>query len=207
MIQMQGNISASDIQRINKLIKNIEPDLVKEIRGKIKEIAKPINDQIKKNIPSAPPMSGMGGVVKSKTGNYYINEGRLRWDGSGLRGMGAKANSTTVSSAMKPSGRSLNTAFARITLNSAAVSMADMAGRVNRGRTMSREYSYRLRDGSIVKRRHRVTTQGQKMISNLGSKASRYGWAALEDKIDSVAREIQKEVIDKYYRKLMYRRF
>jgi hypothetical protein len=108
---------------------------------------------------------------------------------------------------MKPSGRSLNTAFARITLNSAAVSMADMAGRVSRGRTMSREYSYRLRDGSIVKRRHRVTTQGQKMISNLGSKASRYGWAALEDKIDSVAREIQKEVIDKYYRKLMYRRF
>jgi len=69
---------------------------------------------------------------------------------------------------------------------------------------MSREYEYRQRDGSIVRRRHRVTTQGQKMISNLQGlgKASRFGWAALEGKIDSVAREIETKVLEPYYRKL-----
>ena len=77
--------------------------------------------------------------------------------------------------------------------------MSDMAGRVNQTRPISREYTVRLRNGDIVKRRHRVTTQGQQMIRNLGSKASRYGWPALEGKIDAVAREIDK-VIEKYYR-------
>lgn len=80
--------------------------------------------------------------------------------------------------------------------------MADMAGRAggNTSRGVSREYVYRKRNGEIVKRRHRVTTQGRQMISNLSGKASRYGWPALEDRIDSVVREIEK-ILDKYYRK------
>jgi hypothetical protein len=204
MINMRAEVTASDIKRINKMLKEFEPGLLKEIRREIKTIAKPIDDQIKRNIPSTPPMSGMGGVVKSRNGNYYINEGRLRWDGAGLRGKGAKPNATTVSSAIKASGRSMNASIAKITMRSAVASMADMAGRVNRSRPMSREYEYRQRDGSIVRRRHRVTTQGQKMISNLQGlgKASRFGWAALEGKIDSVAREIETKVLEPYYRKL-----
>jgi hypothetical protein len=77
--------------------------------------------------------------------------------------------------------------------------MADMAGRVNRSRPISREYNYRLRDGSIIKRRHRVTTQGQQMIRNLGARASRFAWPALENRLDEVTREIDK-VLEKYYR-------
>lgn len=198
-----GEVSAQDIKRINAALKLVEPELLKEIRGEIKAIAKPIENQIKVNIPNRPPMSGMGGVVRDKkTGNYYINEGRLRWDGAGLRASKAVKPDATSVTAGKATGRSLTTSLARITLRSPAVSMADMAGRVNQSRPISREYTIRLRNGDIVKRRHRVTTQGKKFIENLAGAASRYGWPALEGKIDEVAREIETKVLDKYYRKL-----
>ena len=198
-----GEVSAQDIKRINAALKLVEPELLKEIRGEIKAIAKPIENQIKVNIPNRPPMSGMGGVVRDKkTGNYYINEGRLRWDGAGLRASKAVKPDATSVTAGKATGRSLTTSLARITLRSPSVSMADMAGRVNQSRPLSREYTIRLRNGDIVKRRHRVTTQGKKFIENLAGAASRYGWPALEGKIDEVAREIETKVLDKYYRKL-----
>jgi hypothetical protein len=206
MIGFRGELGANDIKRINKALKEFEPGLLKEIRAEIKSIAKPINDQIKRNIPSQPPMSGMAAVVKYKDGSYAVNEGRLRWDGKGnLAAKSATPQSTTVSSAIKASGRSLSTSLVKITLRSAPVSMVDMAGRVNKGRAISREYTYRKRNGELAKRRHRVTTQGNQFLANLqrkGGKASRFGWAALEGKIDAVAREIETRVLDKYYRKL-----
>lgn len=199
-----GEVSAQDIKRINAALKLVEPELLKEIRTEIKSITKPIQDQIKQNIPSKPPMSGMGGVVfNKKTGNYSINEGRLRWDGAGLRSPSAvKPNAVTVNTSMRATGRSLNTALAKIIVRSAAVSMADMAGRVNKSRPISREYYYRNRAGEIVKRRHKVTTQGKTFIRNLAGAASRYAWPALEGKIDEVAKELETRVLDKFYRKL-----
>lgn len=205
MIGIQGQISAQDIKRINSALKQMQPDLLKEIRAEIRSIAKPIDDQIKRNIPKTAPMSGMSGVVKDKKGNYYINEGRLRWDGAGLRAPGVAPDKTTISSAIKASGRSLSTSLAKITLRSGAVSMADMAGRVNRGRSVTREYLWRNRAGEIIKKRHRVSTQGKQFVRNLQGSASRYGWSALENRIDDVAREIETRVLEKYYRKLSRR--
>lgn len=201
---LSGEVSAQDIKRINAALKLVEPELLKSIRAEIRTIAKPIDDQIKRNIPAKPPMSGMGAVVfNKKTGNYAINEGRLRWDGAGLRASKAvKPNATSINTSMKATGRSLTTSLAKIVVRSPAVSMADMAGRANQSRPISREYTMRLRDGSIVKRRHRVTTQGKTFISNLQSRASRYAWPALESKIDEVARELETRVLDKFYRKL-----
>ncbi len=199
-----GEVSAQDIKRINAALKLVEPELLKSIRAEIRSIAKPIEDQIKKNIPSKPPMSGMGSVVlNKKTGNYSINEGRLRWHGAGLRASKAIApNATSINSSMKATGRSLNTSLAKIVVQSPAVSMADMAGRTNQSRPLSREYLYRNRSGEIVKRRHRVTTQGKTFIQNLSGAASRYAWPALESKIDQVAKELETRVLDKFYRKL-----
>jgi hypothetical protein len=64
---------------------------------------------------------------------------------------------------------------------------------------MSREYTVRLRDGSIVVRKHRVNGQGKQMIRNLGDSASRYGWPALENRIGAVVRQVD-QVLEKYYR-------
>ena len=181
MIKPTISLDAADIRKLNKDLKAIEPDLLKEMRREIKSIAKPIMAQIQSNIPAQAPMSGMA------KGN-----GRLVWFGA------KKPDSLSYKGVAKATGRSLTTPLVSIKLNSAAASMADMAGRVGKSKSMSREYTIRLRDGSIVKRRHRVTTQGKKMISVLGGKASRYGWPALEDKLDQVNREIDK-IIQKYY--------
>lgn len=200
-------LDSSDVKAMLRKLRSIQPDLVKEFRREVNAIAKPIAMEIKRRIPSSPPMRGMGSVIRSESGTYSINEGRLRWDGQGQRGIisngkvkKAKPNSTTISSAIKPTGRSLTTPLVRIILNSAAVSMADMAGRKSQGggRSLSREYTYRLRNGEVVRRRHRVTTQGRQMIANLGGKASRYGWAGLENRLGAVEREIDK-VLTKYY--------
>ena len=182
MFQITPITSSDDVRALNRALREIEPGLVREMRKEIKSIAKPIEQQIKQNIPAQPPLSGMG-----------IGNGRLRWLGD------VKPQKTSVSNALKASGRSLTAPLVRIILMSPAVSMADMAGRVNKSRPISREYQYRQRDGSIVRRRHRVTTQGKHMIRNLPGKASRYGWSALENKIDAVEKEIDK-VLTKYYR-------
>lgn len=182
MFKTVAELNSKDIRDMNRALREIEPGLLREMRKEIRAIAKPIDNQIKQNIPAQAPMRGMA-----------IGNGRLRW-------FGDKApKSTTISNRVKASGKSLSTALVAIQLNSPAVSMADMAGRKNQSRSMSREYTYRKRNGEIVVRKHRVTTQGRQMISNLRGKASRYGWAALEGKISSVAREIDK-VIEKYYR-------
>lgn len=177
-----AELNASDIRAMNRTLRNLEGNLLKEMRSEIRGIAKPIDDRIKQNIPAQAPMSGMA------KGN-----GRLIWFGA------KKPQSTSILNRIKASGRSLNTSLVAIQMISPAVSMADMAGRVNQSRPLSREYTVRLRNGDIVKRRHRVTTQGKQMIRNLGAKASRYGWPAVESQLDAVTREIDK-VIEKYYR-------
>lgn len=182
MLKTVAEFNAKDIRELNRTLRDMEGNLLNEMRKEFRQIAKPINDQIKRNIPAQAPMRGM-----------TIGTGRLSWLGE------KKPKSTTLSNALKASGRSLTGPLVRIILNSPAVSMSDMAGRVNETRPVSREYTVRLRNGDIVKRRHRVTTQGKQMIANLGSRASRYGWSALENKLDDVVREIDK-VIEKYYR-------
>lgn len=206
-------LNSADVKLMLKKLREIEPGLVKEYRKEINRIAKPVADDIQRRIPSQPPLSGMGFAVSRtsiRTGitSYYINEGRLNWQGTGkfglsLRGKGKGPKSVSVSNAIKPSGRSLTTPIAKVILNSPAVSMADMAGRKGNGNsgTRSRVYSYRLRDGSLVQRRHAVNGQGRTMIQQLTSKygkASRFGWSALEGRIDAVAKEIDK-VLQKYF--------
>ena len=200
-------LDANDIRRLQRDLRDIEPVLLREFRKELKAIAKPVNQQIKANIPKTPPLSGMGAIVQKKSGAVSFNEGRLRWSSAGSRGITGKSvkssatNSTTVSSSLKSGARSLTASLLSIRINNPAAAMADMAGRNGRGgrRGMSREYTYRKRNGDIVKRSHRVTTQGQIMIQNLGGQASRYGWSALEAKFDQVQREVNK-VIEKFYR-------
>lgn len=208
-------LNSNDVKLMVKKLKEIEPGLAKEYRKEINRIAKPVADEIRKRIPNQPPLSGMGFTVRRispVTGetSYYVNEGRLNWIGNGkfnesARGKPKGPKSLTVSSAVKPSGRSATTPIAKVIINSPAVSMADMAGRKTNGRmgARSREYTYRKRNGEIVRRRHSVNGQGRKMIEELTSRygrASRFGWPALEKQVDRVALEIDK-VLQKYFDK------
>jgi len=206
MAKQAYKMDANDIRNLQSDLREIEPKLLNQFRRELKAIAKPVNQQIKANIPSVEPLSGMGAIIQSKTGRISLNQGRLRWASPGSRGAtggrvkSAGVNSTSVSSSLKSGARSLTASLLSIRINNPAVAMADMAGRNGGGgrRGMSREYTYRKRNGDIVKRKHRVTTQGQIMIQKLGSRASRYGWSALEARFDDVQREVNK-VIEKYY--------
>lgn len=205
-----AQLDAGDVKAMLKRLKDIEPGLVNEYRKEIRKIAAPVVRQIKANIPRQPPMSGMGFIIKrtsKRTGvtSFSVNQGRLNWNGSG-RSEGKDKNyspdSLKVSSAIKPSNKSASTPIAKIIMQSAAVSMSDMAGRKASGKfgTRSREYTYRKRNGEIVKRRHTVNGQGANMIEVLQQRnggASRFGWPALEKHIDTVTREIDK-ILQKY---------
>ena len=63
-------LSSKDVRDMNRQLRAIEPGLLREMRKEIRAIAKPIDQQIKQNIPAQAPMSGMA------KGN-----GRLRWFG------------------------------------------------------------------------------------------------------------------------------
>ncbi len=208
------DLDASDMKAMLKKLKEVEPDLVKKYRQEINKIAKPVADEIKSRIPSEPPLSGMGFVIQRRSRKdgsllYSINEGRLNWLGSGqhtlatTKGKAKGPKSLSISSAIKPSGKSLTTPIAKIIIMSPAVAMVDMAGRGGSGNygTRSRAYAYRKRNGEISTRRHTVNGQGanliRKMVQRYGA-PSRFGWAALEAKIDFVAREID-DIVQKYF--------
>lgn len=212
-------LNSTDVRKMLKKLKEIEPEAVKEYRREIKRIAAPIANTIQQRIPNNPPLSGMGFVVNKKskrTGqqSYVINNGRLNWQGTGNYEKKVKLSkgpkTVNISSAIKPSGRSLTTPIAKVIIMSPAVAMADMAGVRSRGRSggTSREYTYRKRNGEIVKRRHRINGQGENMIDYLQQRfgtPSRFGWWALERQIDDAARQIDK-VLQKYFDKAFGRK-
>ena len=122
-------LTMSDIKKLQRDLKEIEPTLLRDMRREIKAIAKPIENRIKTNIPKSPPMSGMAAVVKYKSGSYAVNEGRLRWDGQGMNPSAGKLkrsykpDATSVRFAGKSTGRSLTTPLVKVIMQSAAVSM------------------------------------------------------------------------------------
>jgi hypothetical protein len=209
-------LNSSDVKDMLKKLNEIEPRGLAKYRAKIKEIAQPIVDEIQRKIPNSPPLSGMGYVISrtsKRTGrqSYVINNGRLNWQGTGNYEKPVKLNrgakTVVASSAIKPSGKSLTTPIAKVIIMSPAVAMTDMAGKTSRGRVgvKSREYTYRKRNGEIVRRRHTVNGQGGNMIDVLQQRygsPSRFGWSGLESKIDDAARKIDsllQETFDKVF--------
>lgn len=200
-------VNSADVKALLKKLDQIEEKGAAKFRAKLKKIAEPIVKEIKQRIPEQPPLSGMGYMITREsrvTGRVstVINRGRLNWltqntyDPPG-RGMKKGPGAVGFSSAIKPSGKSLTTPIAKIILNSPALAMTDMAGRASSGKSgaRSREYTYRKRNGEIVRRRHTVNGQGRNMIQVLNQRfgrASRFGWAGLEKQIDDASKEIDK---------------
>jgi hypothetical protein len=210
-------LSSADIKAMIKKLDTMEGDLARKFRQRVRDIAKPIEAEIKRLIPNEPPLSGMGYVIKrenqiSGSISYSTNEGRLNWQGTGKHAGGSGKNkgpkATSIRTGIRESRFSLTTSIAKIILESPAVSMADMAGRGPGGRNGKRTnaYPYRKRNGEIIMRRHMINGQGTNLINKLRERygsASRFGWRALEGKIDETAREIDKiiqEYLDKAWK-------
>lgn len=189
--------SVQGVRELQKRLKAIEPELRTQFMREIKKIAVVPNQAIRNAIPASAPLSGMSG------------ESRISW------GVNKPAKSTTIRFRTK-SGGTLTTNLLSIRVNSAASSMADMAGRSGRsigagyrGSGYTREFIKRRKDGSLYYTKRRTTREaGQKFVSSLNSRthntASRFAWKPVEKSLPALNRQVQ-EVINKYYRIANYR--
>jgi hypothetical protein len=182
--------SVKEIRDLQRKLKAIQPSLRTEFMREVKQIGKSPNQAIKKAIPDIAPLSGMN------------NQGAaLKW---GVAKTGSGAKSTTIRFRTKAGGRSLTTSLLSIRLNSAASSVADMAGRSRRSigkGYKSTGYSKPIRrtysDGSqSVEFRRRATNKaGNAFIRNLnaelGNRPSRMAWKAVQKDLPNISKSVQ----------------
>jgi hypothetical protein len=155
-----------------------------ELVRDVKRIARPMESDIKSNIPSIAPLSGMG-----------KDRGRVGW------GVGVPANKTLIQFRTSAGGKSLTTSLVRIKVSSPATVLADMAGRS--GRFIGEG---RRNDNASAgeKRRNSSPAKGRKFIESLnralGSGASRMAWPAAEKSRDAVRVAIEQVLRQAYNR-------
>lgn len=190
-----GNkFSVQDIRAMQRKLKSIEPKLRTEFLREVKKIGKEPQKAIQNAIPNTPPLSGLA-------------KGRIKW-GEAKGGKGAK--STSIRFRTQAGGKSLTTTLLGIRVNSAATSIADMAGRSGKSvgagyknsgysRPIVRNYA----DGgqSVEFRRRATKRNGLMFIRNLnsalGNKASRMAWKAVEKDLPQISKSVQY-VVDKW---------
>lgn len=190
-----GNkFSVQEIRTLQRKLKAIEPKLRTEFLREVKTIGKEPEKAIRNAIPTTPPLSGLA-------------KGRIKW-GEAKGGKGAK--STTIRFRTQAGGKSLTTTLLGIRVNSAATSIADMAGRsgksVGAGYKNSGYSKPIIRNykdgGQSVEFRRRATKPGGLMFirnlnSALGNKASRMAWKAVEKDLPQISKSVQY-VVDKW---------
>lgn len=182
--------SVYEIRNLQRKLKAIEPSLRTQFMREVKAIGKLPNQAIKKAIPDIAPLSGM-----SKPGTT------LKW---GVAKTGAGSKATTIRFRTKAGGKSLTTSLLSIRLNSAASSVADMAGRSRRSigkGYKSTGYSKPIRrtyaDGSqsVEFRREATNKGGSAFIRNLnaklGNRPSRMAWRAVEKDLPNISKTVQ----------------
>jgi septum formation topological specificity factor MinE len=144
------------VQELIRELKDTEPELVKQMRKDLITEIKPLYGMIKSNIPTTAPLSG------------FSHYGRTGW----------KKNPVKVTGKAVTSSRGGKTNLVSIRTTSAAVEIADMAGRKANGNT----------------------EQGQAMIANLRARfggASRFVYPAIEKEIPKVRQSLVK-IIERY---------
>lgn len=189
--------SVKDIRELQKKLRAIEPSLRTEFLREVKAIGKTPERAIKNAIDNDSPLSGMRKPGAS-----------LQW-GKAKKGSGG-AKSTTIRFRTKAGGKSLTSTLLGIRINSAATSVADMAGRSRRyigagykNSGMSKPIRRTYADGSqSVEFQRRATRRGgEAFINNLNDKLnnrpSRMAWKAVEKDLPQISRTIQF-VVDKW---------
>lgn len=196
MLTANAFISANDIKKLKRELAEIEPDLRKQFVKDIKVVGREAQKPIKAAIRQVQPLSGM-----------RFNYGATGW------GQGKPVDSTTVRSKLSAGGRSLTTSLVSVRLNSAAVSIFDMAGRsmryIGQGKRRSgmTPVVRRTASGDLVAYARRTPPEaGVKFVANLNrasgvvqNSASRIAWPSVEKDLPQFEKRIDG-IIDSYYR-------
>lgn len=195
MLKPKVEIAASDIRKLKRNLKEVEPGLQKQFIKDIKAIGKEASTPIKSAIKTVKPLSGMR------------HAGKTAW------GVDKAIDSTTVRSRMRTGGKSMTTSLVSIRLNSAAVNIMDMAGRSGKNIGKGKRNSgytpvvRRTADGSLIAYARRTPYEaGKKFVASLNAAAgilkrgaSRIAWPSVEKDLPQFERKIDS-VIEKYYR-------
>ena len=170
-----------DVKGLIKDLQAVEPGLKKELVRDAKAVAKPVASSIKSVIPSTAPLSGMQG------------NGRVSW------GADKPANSVSIRFRTGRSRIRAITPLVAIWVVSPMTAIADVAGKGNfrRAKPVTREYDYK---GG--KRRHKVSSQGEIMVTKLKSKGfNNFIYPEVEQSLPSAESEV-KLVIERYAAKV-----
>jgi hypothetical protein len=211
----RSGVYITDYRDLVKVMKQVEPDLLTEMRRDFRKIAKPMVDDVKQGIDKQPPTRGIHIKRPQKTiSGFYpvVIPGRLTW-GANAQNKNKKVDAVYTRSP-RVKTRLMNgatmTSIARVEVHNAAVVMADMAGSTNQWvnkKPMTRPYLYNQR-GTTIMRKHRINGQGKAMIEALtqsSGKASRFIYPAAESSMPQVryqALNVLKGGFDKVNMKL-----
>lgn len=192
--------SVRDIRELQKKLKAIQPSLRTEFMREVKALGKAPDQAIKRAIRSEKPLSGMTEVRSPRATLIW---GKVK---KGRQG----ADSTTIRFRTAMSGRALTTSLLSIRINSAATSVADMAGRSGRsvgagykgtGRSKPIRRTYADGSQSVVFTRRATKKAGNAFIRNLnarfGNRPSRMAWKAVEKDLPKISKDVQY-VVDKW---------
>lgn len=188
--QGRNSVVFSDVRKMMTILGQIDRSHVVALKAEARQIAKPVEDAVRRGVPTAPPLSGM---------TPKIVPGRLTWN------TGAPANKTSIQTPRLAVKRKFNS-IARIKTHSAALGIADMAGRSGRAMNryeFTREYPYSKSPSGY--RKHRITATGsRKFVDSLNSgrgvkkgSASRFVWPSAEKALP-LARYKMVGVLNKY---------
>jgi hypothetical protein len=161
-------------------LKMLDENLVKDLRKDLTASVRPIAQSIKAYIPSQPPLMG-----RSSDRNGGMNHnGRTAWNKSAVK-VSVRTSFTRKTARNESSIVSIRVGGKGDSPGSAALQIADMAGRRNRTRTgTTRSYAYK---GGT--RTHTLNGQGRAMIDYLNSRrgsSSRFVWRAANLQLPAV---------------------
>lgn len=195
-----GNLVLSDYREMISVMRKVQPELVRQLRKRYREIGRDIVKAIKTDIPTAPPL------VSHKRGTSMITKvGRLSWSRTENQTRPLKSVVIREKRTLSVRGKRLPiVGLVQARVNAAPVALADMAGRSGRyinARAVTRKYkyTYHTKDGEFVgDRDHKINGQGRAMINqlnkNFGRRASRFIYPAAESKIPAAAAEMKVAV-------------
>lgn len=190
--EYQATVVISDFKRLVRELNRVEPELVKQLRQDLKEIAEIPRKAVRSEIPSKPPLSGMKRKLSpvGKTWNTRRNARTVR-----IKTKSPKRGASGV--AVRDAG------IIQLVVTSPATIIADMAGRGNMKASIDGQktdwYVYPLAQGTTEntrpgQRRHTVNGQGRAMVRALGSNASRFVYPAVEDVMPQTAEKISSVI-------------
>ena len=191
-------VYASDWRLFVKELKSIDPQQMKELRKRWKEISEPaqtsVKQELEKDLGTAGPMRGMRHGGRTGWGTNYGNVGSPV---SGAR----RKKYDDVTSRQLDKNKKGATGIAQVRVNSAGVVLADLAKK-HGSRATTRMYKIREFGGPEIMRSHSIQAMAvQEFLNNLGSvvkpskrKKSRNVYPGFDKSLPAVSAEAKKAI-------------